>query len=81
MLQCLLCASRFAHYLKVLSRDKLGQFTGPAECEAHLNNWLREYTTATADNDSDSALKRRYPCARPRCASAKTYSTRAAMCA
>src|SRR5205807_3548955 len=60
-LQCLLCACRFAHYLKVLARDRLGPFTGPAELAARLDDWLREYTTATADDDSAAAIKRRYP--------------------
>jgi type VI secretion system ImpC/EvpB family protein len=61
MLQCLLCASRFAHYLKVMARDRLGQFTGPAECEAHLGDWLREYTAMTTDDDPSSPVRRRYP--------------------
>lgn len=61
MLHCLLCACRFAHYLKVMMRDKLGGFTGPAECKAHLDAWLRGYTTATNDDDISSSVRRRYP--------------------
>ncbi|MBV8609951.1 MAG: type VI secretion system contractile sheath large subunit, partial [Singulisphaera sp.] len=36
MLQYMLCVSRFAHYLKVISRDKIGSMVGPEVCEAQL---------------------------------------------
>jgi type VI secretion system ImpC/EvpB family protein len=59
MLQYMLAVSRFAHSLKVLARDKVGSFLGAAECEAFLNRWLSDYTTA---NDEASAeTKARYP--------------------
>ena len=59
MLQYMLCVSRFAHYLKVISRDKIGSMVGPEDCEAHLGRWLQNYITA-----SDSAgpeVKAKYP--------------------
>jgi type VI secretion system ImpC/EvpB family protein len=59
MLQYLLCASRFAHYVKVISRDKLGSFAGPAECEDYLRRWLMNYTTA--NDDAGPELKARHP--------------------
>ena len=36
MLQYILCVSRFAHYLKVISRDKIGSMTSPEDCERYL---------------------------------------------
>ena len=59
MLQYMLCVSRFSHYLKVISRDKIGSMVGPEDCEAHLGRWLQNYITA-----SDSAgpeVKAKYP--------------------
>lgn len=46
MLQYILCASRFAHYLKVLARDKVGAFSEATELESFLNNWLINYVAA-----------------------------------
>jgi type VI secretion system ImpC/EvpB family protein len=46
MLQYMLCIARFAHYLKVIGRDKLGSFIGPSDCEDHLRRWLMKYTTS-----------------------------------
>jgi type VI secretion system protein ImpD len=62
MLQCLLCASRFGHYLKVIGRDKIGSSVGAGELEEYLQRWLLEYTTATpAQEDAASSTKARYP--------------------
>ena len=44
MLQYVLCVSRFAHYLKVIARDRVGTFIDPAACEDYLHNWLLTYT-------------------------------------
>ncbi|MBV9879082.1 MAG: type VI secretion system contractile sheath large subunit [Gemmatirosa sp.] len=35
--------SRFAHYLKVMMRDKIGGYTTRAETEAFLNGWINQY--------------------------------------
>ena len=43
--------SRFAHYLKVMMRDKIGSFTAREECELFLNRWITNYVL---DNDSAS---------------------------
>jgi len=59
MLQYTLCVSRFAHYLKIISRDKLGTFHGPADCEEHLRRWLLNYTVA--NEDAAPELKARHP--------------------
>jgi type VI secretion system protein ImpC len=39
----LLCTSRFAHYLKVIARDKIGSFMDRAQCEQWLNSWIGNY--------------------------------------
>ena len=59
MLQYMLCVSRFAHYLKVMVRDKIGTFTEAGECEKYLQDWLRNYVTA--DSDASAQVKARYP--------------------
>ena len=35
--------SRFAHYLKVMMRDKIGSFMSRSECETWLNKWILQY--------------------------------------
>ncbi len=39
----LLLAARFAHYLKVLERERIGSHRERGEIEAELNAWLKEY--------------------------------------
>jgi type VI secretion system ImpC/EvpB family protein len=59
MIQYILCVSRFAHYVKVIMRDKVGSGMTAADCEDELRKWLMGYTNA-----SDTAapeLKARYP--------------------
>jgi type VI secretion system ImpC/EvpB family protein len=46
MLQYMLCVSRFAHYLKVMARDRIGSFAAPSELEDYLRRWLARYTAA-----------------------------------
>ncbi|MFT4542267.1 MAG: type VI secretion system protein ImpD [Planctomycetota bacterium] len=59
MLQYMLCVSRFAHYIKVIGRDKVGAFTTAEECEHYLNNWLIDYSTSS--EDSSTELQAKYP--------------------
>jgi type VI secretion system ImpC/EvpB family protein len=59
MLQYILCVARFAHYLKVMARDKVGSFAGPADCEDYLRRWLLNYTTA--NDNAGLELKAQYP--------------------
>lgn len=59
MLQYMLCVSRFAHYVKVLGRDKLGAFTDYEELEKILQNWIVQYVTS--DGEATPATKARYP--------------------
>lgn len=59
MLQHILCASRFAHYIKVMVRDKVGSFMSAEECERYLERWLAEYVTGTGGQDWP--MQARYP--------------------
>jgi type VI secretion system protein ImpC len=55
----ILAASRFAHYLKVIMRDKIGSFQTRAEIDAFLNGWIMQYVQL---NDSASQeLKAKQP--------------------
>ncbi len=58
-LQYILANSRFAHYLKVMMRDKEEKFMARQHCEDFLNNWISQYVlldvAATPEN------KARYP--------------------
>jgi type VI secretion system protein ImpC len=54
-----LAASRFAHYIKVIMRDKVGSFQTRADIETFLNNWIADYVLI---NPSASQVqKARYP--------------------
>jgi type VI secretion system protein ImpD len=57
MLQYLLCTSRFAHYLKVIARDKIGSFVEAEQCERHLHDWLQDYVTADADASPETKAR------------------------
>ncbi|MFT7559567.1 MAG: type VI secretion system protein ImpD [Flavobacteriales bacterium] len=59
MLQQILCASRFAQYIKVMIRDKVGAYIGPRDCERQIQQWLNKYSTGRDDLDWDT--KARYP--------------------
>lgn len=59
MLQHVLCASRVAHYIKVMIRDKIGSFITAEECESFLTTWLFKYTTGREDLDWEEQA--RYP--------------------
>ena len=59
MIQYMMCASRFGHYVKIIGRDKIGSFVSPEECQRIFQNWLNQYTTSS--DTSSSELKARYP--------------------
>ena len=42
----MLCASRFAHYIKVIVRDMVGTLETPAKIEQRLQTWLNGYVNA-----------------------------------
>lgn len=55
----ILAISRFAHYLKVIMRDKIGSFTSRGECEKELNRWIMQYVTE--DDDALPSVKASHP--------------------
>jgi type VI secretion system ImpC/EvpB family protein len=58
-LQYMLCVSRFAHYVKVIARNKVGSTQGALELEDFLGKWLRNYCNASDSATPD--VKARYP--------------------
>ena len=42
----IMCTSRFAHYLKVMARDKIGSFMERGDCERWLNNWIGNFVVS-----------------------------------
>ena len=54
-----MAACRFAHYIKVNVRNKVGSFMTAQEMESYLNNWMAQYILLT-DTASDTT-KAQYP--------------------
>jgi type VI secretion system protein ImpD len=59
MLQYVLCASRFSHYLKVIMRDEIGQLSDARIIQRKLSDWLTGYTLG--NDDADLSLRTRFP--------------------
>ncbi len=57
----IMASSRFAHYLKVMARDKIGSFMEASDCEAWLNRWIKNYVNANPDAGQE--MKAKYPLA------------------
>ena len=55
----LMATSRFAHYLKVMARDKIGSFMEASDCEIWLNRWIQNYVNTNPQQGAD--LKARFP--------------------
>ena len=55
----MMAASRFAHYLKVIARDKIGSFMEVEDCQKFLQRWIANYISADPSPSADS--KARYP--------------------
>jgi len=55
----IMATSRFAHYLKVMARDKIGSFMEVDDCERWLNDWIRRYVNGNDLAGPES--KARYP--------------------
>jgi type VI secretion system protein ImpC len=56
----ILNTSRFAHYLKVMARDKIGSFMEVGECGAWLNDWISQFVVSNPEDVGD-ATKARCP--------------------
>jgi type VI secretion system protein ImpC len=61
-LNFMLCVSRFAHYLKVMARDKIGSFMEVSDCANWLNAWIQNYVTPNPERVSES-VKAKQPLA------------------
>jgi len=59
-LQNVLSLSRFAHYIKVIGRDKIGSLLTPQECQTFFERWLALYTSKTS-SDIDESFITQYP--------------------
>ena len=55
----MMATARFAHYLKVIGRDKIGSFMEAPDCEAWLNRWIANYVNSSADAGPE--MRARYP--------------------
>lgn len=58
-LQYMFAVSRFAHYLKVMVRDKIGSFMSRSDAEQFLNRWIMNYVTP--DDNASPKMKAQYP--------------------
>ena len=59
MLPYVLNASRFAHYIKVIMRDKVGSFMTKENVQQFLNTWILDYVLGK--DDAGQTLKAKYP--------------------
>jgi type VI secretion system protein ImpC len=50
--------SRFAHYLKVMMRDKIGGYTSRGQIDSFLNKWIQNYVAPT---DAPGMVKAKRP--------------------
>jgi len=55
----IMAASRFAHYIKVIMRDKIGSFMSRIEVQKYLQTWISEYVLLT--DEAPQSLKARFP--------------------
>jgi type VI secretion system protein ImpC len=55
----MMATSRFAHYLKVMARDKIGSFMEASNCEDWLNRWINNYVNS--NEKAGAELKAKFP--------------------
>jgi type VI secretion system ImpC/EvpB family protein len=55
----MLCASRFAHCVKLMGRDMIGSYLAPDEVEFRLQRWLNGFVSGIGSNGAETAAK--YP--------------------
>ena len=58
-LQYIMATSRFAHYLKAITREKIGSFMTRQNCEDYLTRWISNYVTT--DDNASQETKAQYP--------------------
>jgi type VI secretion system protein ImpC len=54
----IMITGRFAHYLKVMARDKIGSLMDVASCENWLNRWIGNYVNTNEKSGEQSKLER-----------------------
>ena len=59
MLPYILASSRFAHYIKVMMRDKIGSFMTRENVASYLNRWISQYVLLT--DDAPQSVKASFP--------------------
>jgi type VI secretion system protein ImpC len=59
LLPYILAASRFAHYVKKIGREKVGSFQTRGGLEKYLNNWIADYVLL--NDDAPQSAKAAYP--------------------
>jgi type VI secretion system protein ImpC len=59
VLPYIIAASRFAHYLKVIVRDKVGSFLSADNVQVYLNRWIGGYVLGK--DDAGQEIKAQYP--------------------
>jgi type VI secretion system protein ImpC len=55
----IMATSRFAHYLKVMARDKVGSFMEAGDVERWLNRWINNYVNG--NENAGQEMKARFP--------------------
>ena len=71
----LMATSRFAHFLKVMARDKIGSFMEASDCEVWLNRWIQNYVNPMDGAGQEARANTR--CERQRSRSRKSQGGRA----
>jgi type VI secretion system protein ImpC len=59
MLPYILASSRFAHYLKVIMRDKIGSFMTRDNVQQFLNKWISDYVLL--NDEAPQSVKAKFP--------------------
>ncbi len=57
----MMASGRFAHYLKVMGRDKIGSFMEASDTEEWLNRWILNYVNGNPGSGQE--MKAKYPLA------------------
>ncbi|WP_275112894.1 type VI secretion system contractile sheath large subunit [Rhodopila globiformis] len=55
----IMASSRFAHYLKVIARDKIGSFLEAGDVERMLNRWINNYVNS--NENAGQEMKAKFP--------------------
>jgi type VI secretion system protein ImpD len=58
MLNYMLCVSRFAHYLKIIARNRIGSCGSPEELQEILRNWIISYVSEDREAGPETRLRK-----------------------